>query len=101
MGAEVKRQAWTEVLTQAPAQMAQRAWTFIVSGAIYQPRNIIMGMVLLSGWVMGGWLLCSRGEQKDIAESWQSKSGNAKFDLSRQMIAPTNVNATETRLSKK
>ena len=57
-------------------QMAQRAWTFHrIRGHLPACENIIMGFVLLSGWIMGGWMLCSRGEQEDIAASWQSKSG--------------------------
>ena len=73
MGQEIQRQAWTSILTQAPAQMAQRAWTFIRSGAIYQPRNIIMGFTLLGGWIIGGWAFCGRSDQISISESWQSQ----------------------------
>ncbi|MCB9776943.1 MAG: hypothetical protein H6742_00090 [Alphaproteobacteria bacterium] len=58
MGDEVQRQAFTTILTQAPAQMAQRAWTFIKSGAIFQPRNIILGITMAGGWILGGTSAC-------------------------------------------
>ncbi len=58
MGAEVKRQAFTQLLVTAPAQMLQRAIVFVRSGAIYQPRNIIMGVTLLGGMALGGVGAC-------------------------------------------
>jgi hypothetical protein len=61
---EGKRQIWSRLLVLGPAQIAQRAWTYIASGAIFRPRNIIMGAVLLSGWVTGGAAMCSRGSLK-------------------------------------
>lgn len=51
---EGKRQIWTTLLTTGPGQIAQRAYTYVISGAIFQPRNIIMmGMFLLAGGGMG------------------------------------------------
>lgn len=58
MGAEVKRQAFTQLLVMGPMQLLQRAVIFVKSGAIYQPRNIIAGFVLLSGWMIGGSMSC-------------------------------------------
>jgi hypothetical protein len=58
MGAEVKRQAFTQLLVTKPAQLLQRAVVFVKSGAIYQPRNIIMGLTLLGGMVLGGVGAC-------------------------------------------
>ncbi len=58
MGNEVKRQAFTQLLVLGPMQLLQRAITFVKSGAIYQPRNIIAGAVLLSGWFVGGFSSC-------------------------------------------
>lgn len=58
MGAEVKRQAFTQLLVTAPAQMLQRAIVFVRSGAIYQPRNIILGITLLGGMALGGVGAC-------------------------------------------
>lgn len=51
---EGKRQIWTTLLTTGPGQIAQRAYTYIISGAIFQPRNIIMmAMFLLAGGGIG------------------------------------------------
>jgi hypothetical protein len=61
---EGKRQVWSRLLTMGPAQMAQRAFTYISSGAIFRPRNIIMGLVLCSGWIAGGGAMCSRRSMK-------------------------------------
>lgn len=60
MAAEGKRQAWSTILTRGPAQMAQRAWVFVKSGAIYQPRNIFLGIAILGGYIFGGFAFCSR-----------------------------------------
>lgn len=64
MGNELKRQAWTRLLVLGPAQLAQRAWLYVVSGAIYQPRNIILGITLLSGWMFGGVSSCRMSRMK-------------------------------------
>jgi|GEM_PF-1089555 len=58
MAAEAKRQAWTSLLVTGPAQIAQRAFTFIKSGAIFQPRNIFLGLAIFGGWIMAGSLSC-------------------------------------------
>ena len=58
MQAEVKRQAFKKLLVLGPMQLLQRAVIFVKSGAIYQPRNIIAGLVLISGWLVGGTMSC-------------------------------------------
>jgi hypothetical protein len=59
MGDEVKRQAFTTLLVTKPAQLAQRVLVFVKSGAILQPRNIIIGITMLSGYAIRGASLCS------------------------------------------
>ncbi len=56
---EVKRQAWTSLLVMGPMQLLQRAYIFVKSGAIFQPRNIILGITMLGGYIIGGASLCS------------------------------------------
>ena len=58
MGTEVKRQAFTQLLVTKPAQMVQRAVVFVKSGAIYQPRNVILGLTMIGGMVLGGVGAC-------------------------------------------
>ena len=41
-----------------PAQMVQRAVVFVKSGAIYQPRNVILGLTMIGGMVLGGVGAC-------------------------------------------
>ena len=70
MKSEVKRQAWTTLLTKGPMQLVQKAVTFVKSGAIYQPRNIILGVTLLGGYVFGAATLCSgKRTRSDLATS--------------------------------
>lgn len=53
--AEIKRQGFSSVLTTSVGQTANRALTFIKSGAIFRPRNLIGLAALASGWVaLGG-----------------------------------------------
>lgn len=68
MKTELKRQAWTTILTKGPMQLLQRAMTFVKSGAIYQPRNIILGVTILAGYIFGGAMLCrGRSTSKALA----------------------------------
>ena len=69
---EGKRQLWTTLLVTGPGQLLQRAYTFIASGAIFQPRNIIMIATLASGWAFGGFMGCrSGGFKRKLAASSQ------------------------------
>lgn len=68
MATESKRQIWTRILVMGPMQMVQRAVTFVRSGAIYQPRNVFLGVFLLGGWLVGGFAACSsRGKSKTLS----------------------------------
>lgn len=58
MADEVKRQAWTSLLVMGPMQLVQRAVIFVKSGAILQPRNIILGITILGGYIIGGASFC-------------------------------------------
>lgn len=63
MANEGKRQLWTRLLVLGPAQLAQRAYVFVVSGAIYQPRNIFLAATILGGWIFGGAAMCRSSRQ--------------------------------------
>lgn len=64
---EAFRQAFMRVLVTGPGQMVQRVYTFVVSGAIFMPRNMIMIAGIGGGWVMGAGAMCSRaGFQKEV-----------------------------------
>ncbi len=64
MGEEGKRQIWTRLLVLGPAQLIQRAVIFVKSGAIFQPRNIFLGITILGGYIFGGAAMCSRSSSK-------------------------------------
>lgn len=55
---EFQRQGFTAVLTTGPGQMAQRAFNYVISGAIFRPRNIIMLLTIGSGWMFGTFSGC-------------------------------------------
>ena len=66
-GREAKRQVFSQLLVLGPAQIAQRAITFIKSGAIYQPRYIFLGVAMFGGWIFGGVSMCNnRGLKADL-----------------------------------
>jgi hypothetical protein len=81
IGGEVKRQAWTRLLVLAPAQFAQRAWVYIQSGAIYQPRNIILFLTIAGGWIFGGVSACRIGSFKTKSLVAESQVESCKQEL--------------------
>ena len=58
IGDEAKRQVWTRLLVLGPMQIIQRASVFIRSGAIFQPRNLFIGLAMIGGYVFGGVSAC-------------------------------------------
>ncbi len=70
-GKEAKRQAFTRVLVTGPGQFVQRAWTFVKSGAIFQPRYIFLGITMIGGYALAGGMSC---KGKKTAKLLQSES---------------------------
>ena len=81
LAGEAKRQAFTRLLVMGPAQIAQRAITFVRSGASYQPRNIFMGVALLGGWVFGGVTMCNSRSMKSDLEVTNQRYENCEKEL--------------------
>lgn len=79
---EGKRQIFTQLLVTGPAQLGQRALTFVKSGAIYQPRNIILGVALLGGWVFGGVSMCNSRSMKTDLKVTNERYQNCEQELS-------------------
>ncbi|MED5371442.1 MAG: hypothetical protein VX899_10540 [Myxococcota bacterium] len=82
---EGKRQIWTRLLTTAPGQFLQRGYTFVVSGAIFMPRNLIMiatvAFTMGGGWIFGARQGCrARGMKKEIG-TWTRKHESCKVAL--------------------
>lgn len=57
--AEGRRQLFTTLLVTGPAQIGQRIYTFVKSGAIFMPRNIFLGIAMFGGWIFGGVQMCN------------------------------------------
>ena len=100
MGNEVKRQAFTQLLVFGPMQILQRVRTFIVSGAIYQPRNIIAGAVLLSGWLVGGSMSCRSSKLKSANVVATDKLADCNNDLAfyEDLVKTQNYSLTKAIL---
>lgn len=79
---EGKRQAWVSVLTTYPGQFGMRAYTFVRSGAIFMPRNIIMLVGIGGGYIFGGAQLCSNFSIKD-----KLKKNEASLESCNQKVA--------------
>ena len=97
MKTEVKRQAFSQLLVFGPMQLLQRAMTFIKSGAIYQPRNIIAGTVLLSGWILGGSMSCRK---RSLQTSYNNQSTvlntcNQNLDYYKDLTTTENFTLTK------
>jgi hypothetical protein len=105
--AEGKRQIFTRLLVLGPAQLVQRAWIYVKSGAIFMPRNMILMGAIASGWVFGGVSSCKqRGLKTDLkvtnervescegqlafASSLGSESEDASFSQLATRIARSN-----------
>ncbi len=78
---EAKRQAFTQLLVTGPAQIAQRAITFVKSGAIYQPRNIFMIAGVFGGWVFGGVMMCNSRSVKTNLDVTNQRYENCEKEL--------------------
>ena len=100
MGTEVKRQAFTQLLVMGPMQLVQRAITFVKSGAIYQPRNIIAGVVLLSGWFLGGSMSCrsSKLKQANIVSTDRLADCNNDLAFYEDLVKTKNYSLTKAIL---
>lgn len=81
MATETKRQVWTRLLVLGPAQIAQRAWLYIQSGAIYQPRNIFLAVTIASGWIFGGVVSCRGGKTRTALASTQTRVESCQDQL--------------------
>ena len=55
---EIKRRGFSSVLATGIGQTLQRAWVFIKTGQAFQPRYVISGMLIASGWVFAGGAGC-------------------------------------------
>jgi len=80
--AEGRRQLFTTLLVTGPAQIAQRAYTFVKSGAIFMPRNIILGITMLGGYVFGGVQSCDNRKMKADLVVKNTRVENCNKELS-------------------
>lgn len=79
---EGKRQAWVAVLTTGVGQIGMRAYTFVRSGAIFMPRNILMILGIGGGYIFGGVQACSNFSIKD-----KLKKSDASLESCNQKVA--------------
>lgn len=55
---EIKRRGFAKAVSSSLGHGAVNAWTFIKSGAFLQPRYIIIGLMLVSGYLFAGTMSC-------------------------------------------
>lgn len=79
--AEGKRMALARLLTVGPLQVASQAWYFVTSGAIWQPRYIITGVIMLGGYLTAGMSSCAAVKFKADAFSAQTKADTCAENL--------------------
>lgn len=72
---EIRRQGFARALTNKSIQGVYRFATFVKSGAIFQPRYVITGFFLLTGWLMFGASSCAVAGLK-----WQGDQTSAELD---------------------
>ena len=53
-GREIWRRIIATLYTYGPIALANRAYYYVVSGAIWQPRILITGIIMLAGWITAG-----------------------------------------------
>ncbi len=80
MAVETKRQVWTRILVFGPMQMVQKIGTFVRSGAIYQPRNVFLGIMIFGGWIVGGAMSCRSSGQKKALGTTITKYEDCQAD---------------------
>lgn len=56
--AEIRRRGFATVFASSIGNFALRAWTFVKTGQAFQPRYVIAGMMIVSGWVFAGGAGC-------------------------------------------
>jgi hypothetical protein len=80
-GKEAKRQAFTRILVTGPGQFVQRAWTFVKSGAIFQPRYIFLGITMVGGYALAGGMSCKGKKTAKLLQSESVKLENCEKTL--------------------
>jgi hypothetical protein len=100
-GREGKRQAWMYALTTGPGRWIQRGYVFVVSGAIFMPRNLIMIAMIGGGYAMAGGQRCSNvGLKSDLADSSASlESCNDQVAFAENMSGADSAGYSFTVLS--
>lgn len=78
---EIRRRISATLYTFSPVAMAARAWYMIQSGMIWQPRFIIGGLVLLSGWMMAAPAGCAAWWYSDKTAAVEEKANTCEQDL--------------------
>jgi hypothetical protein len=81
LGEEAKRMGIARLLTVGPVAIANRAWYFIKSGTIWQPRYIILGAMMAFGYLTSGVASCTAFKFKADAFSALKERDTCKENL--------------------
>lgn len=78
---EGRRMALARLFTIGPLQWLSQMWYFVVSGTIWQPRYIITGVIMASGYLMAGMGGCAALKFKTDAFSATKKADTCTENL--------------------
>ena len=73
---EIKRRGFSKIFTTKLGNMAMYAYRFVATGQIFSPIYIVAGIMMVSGWLLGGGALlgsCSLNRSKnDYANKYRT-----------------------------
>lgn len=81
----------TRLYTFSPYAIAMRGWYFVKSGAIWQPRILILGAIMLFGYFSTGVSACTAFKFRGDAKAAQDDAAECKESLSYAEDVGTDV----------
>lgn len=81
MGEALKQFGIARLFTMGPFALAARAWYFVKTGAIFQPRYIILGTIMIFGYLTTGVSSCAAFKFKRDTTSAQTDTKTCKEAL--------------------
>jgi len=78
---EIKRVGLAKVMTSKAGNIFQNASRMVLTGQIFSPVYIVMGMTMLSGWVFAGGASCTALSFNQTKGNYQAQLTNCKDQL--------------------
>lgn len=78
---ELRRVGFAKFFATKAGNFAMNAWRMIATGQIFSPVYIVMGMTMLSGWVMAGGASCTALSFNRTKSGYQQQLTNCRDQL--------------------